>query len=189
MFPRLAVSLVIVVGLVLFALVSSGCVDTASQEEDPTADVDWTNPIDGIAVASISEAQPYFGFEIYDPALEGSRTIFISDPETTAVGDRVIAFLYTTPKTVLAIQEHFPDMPVANYYEDNDRLVADVEGHGSFRQVILSDGGRAYMSVSPSGAHAEIWWLRSGKFEISIRGPALTTSQAIALANLVSSTR
>src|SRR6266542_6215583 len=68
---------------------------TESQLPGDIPPVDWDNPIGGVRVNAVADAQAVMPFEVHAPKGLGQPvSILTSDPESTASEDMVIAFLY-----------------------------------------------------------------------------------------------
>jgi hypothetical protein len=146
--------------------------------------IDWTNPIQGEAVASVAAAAPSVAFTVYEPqGLPAPSAVFLT-PASISTGDRAIALVYrSTPFGWIDVVEHVPPETGKAYEAMHQELVALNGGpytHGSFQLVPLPDGSQALLTVSEDGKHATAFWMR-GDAELVLEGPDLTPDQAIKL--------
>jgi hypothetical protein len=156
----------------------------------PGYDIDWHNPIGGVEVETLHEAQAALPFEIHEPKALGAPKEILSTPvDESAPEDRVLALVYETKEYGLVlVEEHLPDVPVEEYQAGLEQLVEQSEGpntQGSASLVTIRDGVEALLTVSEDESRAEIWWLHDDSFEMIVRGPELDPTTCIALANLI----
>jgi hypothetical protein len=160
------------------------------ENESEGSQTDWNNPIEGVGVASFGEAQAAVSFEIYQPNNLGSPVaILMTNPSTSDIGDRVVAAIYdTTNYGRVVVKEHLPDEPAAQYDSSNDRVVEAVngpQGHGSAQIVTVRGDRRALLTISPDQTDCTIWWLEPNGVELIVRGPDLTPTNCVVVANLI----
>jgi hypothetical protein len=163
-------------------------------EEDPSRDILWSNPIGGVRVRSLNEAQPKLLFRIKRPRNVGTlRGIFVTSVTGPPQDNKVIAFVYDNPTCGrVVVQEHLPDLPVPQWREYNQQLLTDTrDSQGTAVEVPMANGEVGLMTISPQGTSSEVWWLQTDangvQFEMSVRGPKLgpnaTAEIAIALSS------
>jgi hypothetical protein len=183
------------VGLLLLAGSLGACAKGAasgtkagdSGPEPVAPAVDWDNPIHGDLVSSLSEAQQQVKFDIPTRIQElfGGPTKIYVTPPAVAPEDRVMAAIFMTDFGQVIIQQQFPDVPADEYEAQNDRLFAengDPNLHGSFSFVPLPGDRRGFVTTSPDGRVSDLRWLE-GDTEILVRGPSLTLSQCVQVAD------
>lgn len=174
----------------LVALVVSCGVDDPEAERitdiEPGTDaleVDWEDPIDGVPVETVEQAQALLDFEVLEPlGLGEPKALFIAPPDSPAV----IALGFESPRFgPVVIKEYRPDVPAADWYASLQRLVAGNDAptrSGRAEIVTVRDGMKALVTTSEDGSVSSLF-LHVGDKEISIRGPDLQFDDVVAIAN------
>ncbi|CAN5309551.1 hypothetical protein BH20ACT24_BH20ACT24_08510 [soil metagenome] len=189
------------VGLLTLSILAIGACGTEAQDDPFRSgeninsgvsedDIDWHNPIGGVEVGTLHQAQADLPFDIYEPKGLGAPTeILISPVDEITPESRVLALVYETKEYgLVVVEEHVPDVPVEQYQEGLQRLVEQSKlpnAQGSASLVKIRVGIEALMTVSEDESSAQIWWLQDGTFEMIIRGPNLDAPSCIAVANLI----
>jgi hypothetical protein len=136
--------------------------------------VDWSNPIDGVPVASVSEAEASLPFQVHVPQGLGEPVkILVSefsvDPETN-----VVALVFdTTRYGRVVVTEHLPEVP-AEEYDAAHQALLELNGgpdtHGTFEIIEIRGGANALVTSSQDGSESTIFWLEDG-IEFIVKGP------------------
>ncbi|MBA3728482.1 MAG: hypothetical protein H0W94_04675 [Actinobacteria bacterium] len=174
----------------LMALVVSCGVDDPEAERikdiEPgiaALEVDWEDPIDGVPVETVEQAQALLDFEVLEPEGLGEPTaLFIDLPDSPAV----IAFVFESPRYgPVVVKEYRPDVPAEDWDASLEELVAGNDAptrSGRADIVTIGDALRALVTTSEDGSVSSLF-LHMGDKEISIRGPDLQFDDVVAIAN------
>jgi hypothetical protein len=169
------VAVAAVVGGALFGLSRTVGTGRGSGTIGDRVEIDPDDPIAGVAVASIEEAQARVGFTISEPRGLGLPVeVMISDDLPRA--SRGIALLFDTERYGrVFVLEHPPEVPTDDYERSIRGLVESADGdrsvHGTLEVVRIRGGTRALLSVSGDGASAMLFWLENPDVEFVVGGP------------------
>jgi hypothetical protein len=149
------------------------------------AEVDWDNPLQGVAVPSVAAAREQVPFDVLEPkGLGRPINVFVSPPGTSP-GARVVAFVYDTAEYGrVVVKEHISDVPPEKWRESLQLVVArnddpGVSGRGDI--VVIRGGQSALVTTSEDEVRSSIFFLVE-EVEISVRGPTVAFDDVVSIA-------
>lgn len=199
LWPRLlsimgAILLVFLVGCGKPRDESSGAAGTAAIQSPSEAHVlheppiDWSNPIDGVTLADISDAERAVAFEVGPVRGLGRHSkILLSRPEWP-MAQRVLALLFDTDSygRVVLIR-HRAEMSKADFITSSSNLESmngDPNVHGTFDRLTIRGDKPALLTASEDGAEATLFWYENG-LEFIVRGPQIGPATALEIAEKI----
>jgi hypothetical protein len=156
--------------------------DTLSSKVPHDQDVNWDNPIDGVPVASLTQAAQSMPFQVSQPMGLGTPArILVSRPDVPTEG-RSVAFVFDTASYGRVIVfERLPEVDPSQYDVTNEHLVAIFNGPGALEIDLVRGGTKALVATTAEG-RTGVYWLE-GKIEFYVSGPTLTKTDALQIVN------
>jgi hypothetical protein len=149
-------------------------------------EVDWDNPIRGVAFDSITTASATLPFKPLEATSLGDpSSVVASNPDTTPLEGRSLALIYDSPKYgKVDVIESLPDLPVDDWPHAVKTMVADNDPRiwsASAYEIDFADGTVAFLTVANEGEPSQIEWPEGGT-QVSLAGPVLRKDDAVAIA-------
>lgn len=176
---------------VIMLLGTSGCGQSAQQGNRTEAlpgevMTNWSNPIGGVAEASMRSAQRKVMFRLRPiPMLSDPFRILLTPDRPRA--QRVVVLQYRTSAGLVDEYEEAPELSLPEFHTMIKHWVG-LNGkpgtEGTSTAVRLASGYPALITTSPGGGTSDIRWIEGG-VEYKVRGPSLTKKECIRLANLL----
>jgi hypothetical protein len=146
----------------------------------------WSNPIGGVAEASVRSAQRKVMFRLRPiPMLSDPFRILLTPDRPRA--QRVVVLQYRTSAGLVDEYEEAPELSLPEFHTMIKHWVG-LNGkpgtEGTSTAVRLASGYPALITTSPGGGTSDIRWIEGG-VEYKVRGPSLTKKECIRLANLL----
>jgi len=151
-------------------------------------EINWDNPIDGIAVDSVAEAEAATGFDVIVPQNLGTvSAIFVSGSDVPD-DNRVVALIFDSTYGRVDVLENLPPLPTDEYlasqiqyvesHRDNPHLV------GSVSIVHIRGSLQGLLTVTGDARWSALFWLENG-LEITVWGPELVAEDSLAIAETI----
>lgn len=148
----------------------------------------WPNPIHGVAVASISEAQRQVPFKITRiPTLPEPYRVLLNPGRPAHA--RVVVLQYRTSYGLVDEYEYLPEISMRGFRAFIKHWVAlngKKSTEGTMTDVRLTGGYHAALTTAANNRTSDIQWIEPG-VEYMIIGPSLTRRDCVTLANLQAS--
>lgn len=149
----------------------------------------WQNPIGGVTVSSLADAQQHVKFPIIAmPGLGQPSTILIT-PDQAPVDTVVVVQYQNSSSGLINVYEETTDMSSSDFQDMINSWVAvngKPETAGSATAVTLNDKLPALITTTEDGSNSDIRWIQGG-VEYIISGPSLTQQTCTTFANALSS--
>ena len=163
---------------------------TRSSHSDGGAPADaggssWQNPIDGVAVASLPDAQQDVDFPLVTMPNMGSPSTILVTPNESAADTVVVLQYQSSSSGLINVYEEATTMSSAEFQNVINSWVAlngQANTTGSSTAVTLSNGLPGLITTTSDGSNSDIRWIQ-GAVEYTIRGPSLTQQSCTTFAN------